>query len=71
MDPNIEKNAVSTLFHFVRVTEVYQPHVYKCPALYILLMSGIAVPCFSQGKILLSCSLKKDISVFQMWKFRA
>ena len=27
MDPNIEKNAVSTLFHFVRVTEVYQPHV--------------------------------------------
>ena len=27
MGPNIEKNAVSTLFHFVRVTEVYQPHV--------------------------------------------
>ena len=27
MDPNIEKHAVSTLFHFVRVTEVYQPHV--------------------------------------------
>ena len=27
MIPNIEKNGVSILFHFVRVTEVYQPHV--------------------------------------------
>ena len=27
MGQNIEKNPVSTLFDFVRVTEVYQPHM--------------------------------------------
>ena len=42
MGPNIEKNAVSTLFHFVRVTELHQPHVNAMPNYFCTLPTFIA-----------------------------